>query len=178
MLAARQNTQLSQAEIESIRAKERQLQWKVLERKKNKTVALRRDRAAMLASVLVIFALAFCYTFMETRIFNCGLEINRLNAEAAAIEKENDRQSLNVISLASLERIEPYARLNLGMVFPDQKDIAYVRYSGYVSVAALAQEEEVLPVVSDISTNPMDYVSPILQTLEQLFNDYLFNENR
>ena len=173
MLPARQNNRPSQAEIENIRERERQDQWNLLVRKNCKAMELRRDRAIMLLSVLVLFVLALGYIFLEARISNCGLEIDDLKVRIAAAERSNERHSLNIATLASMDRVEPYAMLNLGMVYPQQQDIAYMHYnSGAFQVAAVPIEQESPPALSDIPKTPMDYLNPILQTLEQLFNDY------
>ncbi|MCL2816792.1 MAG: hypothetical protein FWD39_00195 [Clostridiales bacterium] len=161
MLAARQTEQLSQAEIENIRARERQLQWNTLKRKSNRALALRRDRLVMLAAALAVFALAFCYTFLETKIFGCGLEISNIKTELAAIEKNNEIMALNTVQLSSLDRIEPYAKLNLGMVFPSQSNIVYANFGGAATAAGPAPDDGALQAAGNSNS--------FLQALERLF---------
>lgn len=170
MLAARQNERFSQAEIEDIRARERQAQLKVLKEEKNKAAALLRSRIIMLASVLVIFSLAFCYTFIEAKILGCAKDINTMKNEIASVERNNERMAVDALSLASLERVETYAKLNLGMVFPDQNKIAYMDFGGVGAAMASLLEDEVLSLLAGASGKPAEDVKPILQALDRLLN--------
>ena len=168
LVTAQRNT-ISQAEIERIREEERRTELKVIKKQKNKRAELRRNRLAMMLMVTVVLTLCFSYILIESRIYNLGYEINSLKTQVSQVQKDNERLGLEVEALYSSERIATYAKENLNMVYPDQRNISYIEYTaadtGQLQVANAKTE---LPAVPESN----DFFSPVLNALERLVSDF------
>ncbi len=125
--------------------------------------------ALLITSVLVYF---LGVTFMESKIGDVGAEINSLKEQIAAVENDSLRADLTIGELSSLERIETYARENLGMLPTDTGNIYYLNKESSMMIAQgqlqLAETEAVLDA-------PAEENHPFLQNLAAVLKDY-FNQ--
>ena len=76
--------------------------------------------------VAMVFAAAFAYMYLDAKIGLAGREINDLEAQIKESQTLAMRTELEIGSLSSLSRIESYAKLHLGMVYPDIGAVQYL----------------------------------------------------
>ncbi len=95
-------------------------QQKVRQEQKRKEV-VRYALAAM-----AVFAYALVYMVLEANIGVLGAEIINLQGQIAEQENDSLRAEYEIGSLSSLDRIESYAQLHLGMVYPDINSVQYL----------------------------------------------------
>jgi cell division protein FtsB len=99
-----------------------------------KRKALTRVCVAMAVGILVIsrFALLSEYNY----------NIRNLERELEELRKENERLELQHAQVMDINELEDYALHQLGMVYPDNRDIIYVAVQGTAEQALIAGADE------------------------------------
>ena len=89
----------------------------------------RRDRFLSKAAFLVIafVASSVFYVWCRAEVVKTGRDLHLLTTEIDNVKTENVRLQTERDTLGNFKRIEEYARVNLGMVYPDSKRIKTVR---------------------------------------------------
>jgi cell division protein FtsL len=105
----------------------RQKRLELLQPEQEQRLSKRRWEAApfVLLAMLVLTA-AFAYMCLDAQIGLAGREINNLQVQIKEEEALGMRTEVEIGSLSSLARIESYAQLHLGMVYPDIKAVYYL----------------------------------------------------
>lgn len=116
---------------------------------KQRRAKRRREALAYGFLGLLLFSLAFAYMFLESRINVAGREVNDLQVQIDETNKLALRTELEIGNLSSLSRIESYATLHLGMVYPNVKSVQYLSQqvsaqlnADLLALTVTAQEEE------------------------------------
>ena len=159
--------------LEKKREEERLAELERIKKEQAKAKAIRRDRQRITACVLFCFLLAFSFTFLEAKIVDCGYAINSAKEEISDIQDQSDRLRLEIEDLCSLARIEEYAINNLGMVYPDATDIAYVQFTPIESLTVAESTAEEEPVAS-VVVHEEEGQSGFLQSLYALVSGHFF----
>ncbi len=178
MLAAKVNYQQNCYEqVEQVREAQRVQQLALLKKKKQQARIMWKDRFICISVAAIILALAFCFSLLEAAINLCGQEITDTKAQVADIHNQCDRLELEIEDLRSLSRIEEYATANLGMVYPEDGKVTYLRFEGLsVAEEGAAPELQALsgaqPAVASITVQKDTPVNDVLGGLSQMFGSY------
>lgn len=99
----------------------------LLEPEQQQRRAKRRSEAApFVLMVLLIFFVAFAYMCLDAKIGMAGFMINDLDSQIEELQTLSLRTELEIGVLSSLARIESYAKLHLGMIYPDIGAVHYM----------------------------------------------------
>lgn len=98
--------------------------------------ARRFDSVRLALGVIAILVYLLGVAFVEAKITTAGVEVNQLKADIAATEAEIAKADLTIGAKASLERIESYAALNLGMVYPEAGNVHFLDEQSSLTIAA------------------------------------------
>lgn len=127
-MAANRSAQLARPYVEQpADAVWRQKRLELLRPEEEQRLSKRRWEAVpfVLLSALLLAA-AFAYMCLDAKIGVAGREINALQAQIKEEKGLAMRTELEIGVLSSLARIESYAQLHLGMVYPDIKAVYYL----------------------------------------------------
>jgi len=171
MIASR-SAQLAQPYLERPGATAwQQKRLELLQPEEKQRLAKRRWEAApVVLLVALVFTAAFAYMYLDAKIGVAGREINALETQIQERQTLSLRAELEIGVLSSLARIESYAKLHLGMVYPDIGAVQYLdqRVSNKLTaelaaLAAKAPEPEPAPEAKR---------RPLLTAWTELFNGY------
>ncbi|MBQ1501984.1 MAG: hypothetical protein IIZ45_05145 [Firmicutes bacterium] len=122
-------------------AYEQQNEIRVLDGKQ----ARKRERAKnaakvrVVVSVAAIFMVLLAMTVISAKTYSLGVEINALKTQIEDVETATARAEMEMGELCSLERIEAYAKNNLGMVYPGADDFYYLTMETPVVAEAVGE---------------------------------------
>ncbi len=164
-------------DVELIRSQERRQKLYVIKKQKQKAKTIHKEKVVLFTSVIVLFLVALCFTAMQAKINNCGYTINNLKEQTELVESQSERLEMEIESARSLSQIEAYATANLGMVYPSNKDVAYINYSGLVSadtnatatITASAGDDKQVTAVTQMSDTPDTFLNSIGKMLSDFF---------
>ncbi|MCL1905838.1 MAG: hypothetical protein FWG06_02385 [Clostridiales bacterium] len=127
-MAASRSAQLAQSYFEQpVDAAWRRQRLELLRPEQEQRLSKRRWEALPFALLTtVVLAAAFAYMCMDAQIGLAGREINDIQAQIKEEQAMTMRTELEIGSLSSLSRVESYAQLHLGMVYPDIKAVHYL----------------------------------------------------
>ena len=84
------------------------------------------DRKRRWTFMLVVFIGIMAYLFIYIQVINSGIKHKRLqDQKTAALNKYKDL-SLDYNDIMSNSKIEQYAKDNLGLVYPSEKQFRYI----------------------------------------------------
>jgi len=86
-------------------------------------------------TIVIVFVTAFIYIFLQSQIGAAAYEVRQLQNQIQEVEMLSQRLDLEVGNLSSLERIEKYVRENLGMVYSELDNVAYLGEESSESIA-------------------------------------------
>lgn len=113
---------------------------------RQRRAARRREVLSYCLLAILLFCAALLYMYFEARINVFGRELNDLQIQIAETQKSALRMELEIGNLSSLSRVENYATLHLGMVYPDAKSVQYLSQQASAQfnadMAALVAEAE------------------------------------
>lgn len=109
--------------------------------------AKRGDVVRITLAAITLFMFLLGMTFMGANICNTDAQINYLKEQIAEKQDLIAQTELQLAQLSSLDRVEAYAKENLGMVYPGVNDFYFL---GEESALIIAQGER------DISTGFAD----------------------
>ncbi|MCL1974576.1 MAG: hypothetical protein FWG61_00270 [Firmicutes bacterium] len=165
------STQLAETYLE----RPQTLQWQrrrleLLQPEQEQRMAKRRwETVPYVLLVALIFIFAFAYMCLDAKIGVAGLKINDLEAQIKEQQTLSLRTELEIGVLSSLSRIENYAKLHLGMVYPD---IGAVHYLDQQVSNMLAEELAVL-AEAEPPTEQEVQETPLLKVWAELVNKYV-----
>ncbi|MCL2495979.1 MAG: hypothetical protein FWF04_01005 [Clostridiales bacterium] len=106
---------------------------------------------------VLLFCLALTYMYLEAQINVAGREVNTLQKQVAETRKLSLISELEIGNLSSLSRVESYAKMQLGMVYPDVKSVHYLDHQVSVQLAAdlqaLTEEASAENIVAEEQQN-------------------------
>jgi cell division protein FtsL len=173
-MAASRSAQLVQPYLERPGAAAwRQKRLELLQPEEKQRLAKRRWEAApFVFLVALVFAAAFAYMYLDAKIGVAGLEINDLETQIQEKQTLTLRTELEIGVLSSLARVESYAKLHLGMVYPDIGAVQYLdqQVSNMLAaeLAALAAE------APEPAPEPEAKRRPLLTAWAELISSYFF----
>lgn len=154
--------------FEKLREEDRLEKLKKHKKKTAKAKALFKERASAIMISLCVFAMALIFCILEAKIGICGYTIIETKSEIEAVQNRTKRLELEIADLASLSRVEEYARVKLGMVYPDTTKIAYIDYKPLEVATSLDRAEEEEGPVTIIFHDTNTSVNKVLQGLYDL----------
>jgi len=83
------------------------------------------QRAALVLFLLVGAAIFFVWS--HSKVIGMGAKLSDLYAKRLEVLEDNQRLSMERLSLRNVNRVEAYARSRLGMVYPAPSEIRFVR---------------------------------------------------
>jgi cell division protein FtsL len=99
---------------------------KVLKKRSKKTTAAQNGRAFIACVTACALILCFSLVAVEAKLGKVGYEINEVKTQITELEAQCEVADLEIEQMKSLERIESYAKNNLGMVSIESSDIIYL----------------------------------------------------
>jgi len=156
--------------LEKKREAERRAELEKIKKEEAKALAAKRDRRKIMAVILVCFALAFAFTYLEANIVACGYELNNTKAEIADVNNQIDRIKLKIEDSYSLASIEDYAINTLGMVYPDSSSVAYMQFDEINPVVAETEAESEEPVATISVDEESGFFREIYHMVADFFN--------
>ena len=171
-MAASPSAQLAQPNLEQpYGVKWQRKRLELLRPELDQRLAKRRWEAVpFVLLVLLVFGAAFAYMCLDAKIGVAGREINNMEVQIAEKQTLTLRTELEIGRLSSLNRIESYAILHLGMIYPD---IGAVQYLDQQVSSMLAAE---LAALSDKAQEPEAAPEtekhPLLAAWTKLVNSY------
>jgi len=103
---------------------------------RQRTAHRRREALSYGLLAVLLFCAALAYMYLEARINVAGREVNSLQSQVAETHKLALISELEIGNLSSLSRVESYARMQLGMVYPDVKSVHYLNHRVSMQLAA------------------------------------------
>lgn len=99
--------------------------WRSPQREARPRKAIRKktgliQQYAQVALVLFIFSVAVSVVAQYSLLAGVSFQTTRLRREIASLKSEQHHLQLEAARLTSLDRIEAFAREELGLVYPDQ----------------------------------------------------------
>lgn len=116
----------------------------------------RQELAVYMLAALAIFVCALAYMVLEAKIGAAGHEVNSIQAQIAEVNNLALRTEYEIGSLSSLARVESYAKLRLGMVYPDINAVQYLHPATTDNIAAalaLLEEEAQQPAAATLEVS-------------------------
>jgi cell division protein FtsB len=107
---------------------------------RRRTVNIRKRKALTRVCVAMAVGLLVISRFVIISEYNYN--IRNLERELEELRKENERLELQHARVMDINELEDYALHQLGMVYPDNRDIIYVAVQGAEEQALIAEMDE------------------------------------
>lgn len=95
--------------------------------------------------VFMVISLLF-YVWYQARVIDLGYQIQHLQKEEKNLRKTHHALLIEASHLGSLDRIEQIAKLDLGMIYPSQRNIVLVKRVPHLDPED-SQDNEITPKI-------------------------------